>query len=296
MTFPKRAAVSHLIPARWAILLGAALCLPTASVARADQPHWNWQFDLSVDAPQATGDSFRVHLMMTLVGPKVPLPPQMVESRYRLAATRPDGSELPLTGTVDHPATEAANIAGAYSNDTTSFSPDENGQWTFSVWQLDGNTWTVAAQRRSETDKAVGSPPPNLPSAPSGAPSALTRSSSVQLDPSPAIVGQPVTITVTLEGYPDPTTLPVSLQESNGSQPIGAIQVSGGQGSLVWMPDQPLADRQAHLQIGTQQVSVVVLAAPENPAVGSDGTPPSDSAPTVEPAQQDSTDWDGQSG
>ena len=282
--FGRRRSLSRPIGALWGAMLGLVLCLSTASAAFAQQPHWDWHFEISVDAPQTTGDLFRVQVLKTLAGPQL-VTPQLIEAKYRVVATRPDASERLLAGTLDRPATDGANIGGAFAADTYSFTPDQNGEWTFTVLQRVGNSWTIAAQRQTLTDKSVASPPPRV---------AGSRTSTLDVEPSTATVGEPVTIAVKLEGYPDVTALPVSLlTDGIDPQSLGVIQLSNGQGSLVWVPGQPLADGQGQLQVGSQLVPVVVLAAPADTSVATDaGGTTSEMPPPADPPVQESPDSD----
>jgi len=257
------------------LLVGAAMS-PTGAAA-AEQVHWDFQ--LTIDAPHAIGDPFRTRLIATLVGshPGIVLP-QQETTRYLFSASRPDGTEQELAGVPEQPATSWTNITGGSGGADVSFTPDQNGDWVFNVWQLDGaGTKKLVVQRQVHTDNARAS------SASSDAPMQLV--SAVSTEPAQPVVGQPASIVVQMTPQALATGIhqaPVLLVDDDGGiHPLGTVSAGpAGDASLAWVPQQAAAN--GLLQVGDQAVPLVVLDAPSGPA------PVNDEAPTG-PAPSDTS-------
>jgi hypothetical protein len=259
-----------------AVVLG--LCVSAAAwpgVAAADSIRWVYELD--VETPQAVGDAFKLDLVTRIDGsaPGFVLA-QPVETTFRLVATRPDGSERDIVGTPDHPGTASGNAPGAVGHSEVSLVPNQNGDWIFTVWQLDGGNKTIAVQRHVQTDKAAVSNPPDTGSSSGAAGAAPHLVEAIHLDPSQAVVGEPVTIGVQMGNQAVAQSLsevPINVLDESGAQPLGTVKLAGGSGTFVWVPEH--ATGQALLQVGDQTVSITVLDTPAAPSSGAsdDETP-----------------------
>jgi hypothetical protein len=207
--------------------------LTVPGTVRADPLHID--FDLKVDPPHAVGDQFHLTLAATARGSSAN--GAIVKTKYMVTLTQPDGVEHAILGTPADPASEGANSEASSETDL-SFVPGENGPWVFSVWRLDGGARALAVQRQVQIDKAQpGVMSPGVSTAP-----ASHQIASITIDPSPAATGQPVKIAVQLRagsGAGVPTEMRASLVGDDGFvQPIGAVQLTNGSGTLVWVPQQ----------------------------------------------------------
>ena len=245
----------------WALLI--ALLLQAVPVAAEFAEPTHWEFELTVNAPATVGEPFQANFTATLVGsrPGIWLQPPM-SLTYAWRVTGPDGQEPPLADKLPRWTTQQAQLTGTVLHDGYSFTPDQNGTWSFRVWQLEGRKQTLAIERDVTTDKAFVSPAV-LP----GATPAVQLVSGIRLDPAQPVVGQPVTIGVQMGNDPLAQAfgeLAVNLIDDEGVQPLGVVNPSGGSASLLWIPQHPTDHGQ--LQVGDQLAPVLVLDAPPNPA------------------------------
>lgn len=255
-----------------------------ASAAAAEQVHWDFQ--LTVDAPQTIGDPFRTRLITTLVGshPGIVLP-QQATTQYLFSASRPDGTEQQLAGLPERPATSSTNITGGSGGADVSFTPDQNGDWVFNVWQLDGaGNKKLVVQRQVHTDNARVSS--------SSSDARMQLVSAVSTEPAQPVVGQPASIVVQMTPQALAAGIhqaPVLLVDDDGGiHPLGTVSAGpAGDASLAWVPQQAAAN--GLLQVGDQAVPLVVLAAPSGPAPANDETP-TGPAPSDNAGDQGSTD------
>jgi hypothetical protein len=251
----------------------AAVCLLAwwaveIRVAAAEQPQW--EFELTIQAPIETGDSFVLELTPRLVSPQLGVAVPTLSVMYRLVGIAPSGDKRVLA---DH-ATAWANVTGARLSSKLTYVPRQNGQWTFQVWQLDGANETLVVERQASTDRAVVSAPTLV--------QGLQFVSEVRVEPAQPIVGQPATITVQIA---TPQTsqvihdLPVSLVDDDGVLGLGTVSPDGtSAATLVWTPQRVTAN--GLLIAGEVSVPIVVADAASAPAPGEDTTtlpgPPTD--------------------
>ena len=257
---------------RWlAIVLAGLLTVLMVPTPAAADVHW--EFQLSVDPPQNPNDPFVAHVVVSLVG-SYPgfVMPQPAVTRFLLTATGPDGMEHELIGTPAGPAIASDSAPGGSSRVNASYVPDQNGDWTFNLWQLDGGNKQLVVQRRVHTDKA------RLPFT-SDAGARLV--SAVHTDPAQPIVGQPAMIIVEFGAEARAagiTQVPLSVVDESGMQPLGMVSMGPtGTASVTWVPRQATAA--GLLQAGDQIVPLVVVDAPASP-------PPADD-PDAAPATDD---------
>jgi hypothetical protein len=239
--------------------------LTVSGTARADPLHID--FDLKVDSPHAVGDQF--HLTLTTTSAGSTTSGSLVQMKYIVTATPPDGVEHAILGTPANPAFQGANSAGSSMTDL-GFVPGENGPWLFSVWRLDGANRTLAVERQATTDKAQrGLMPPGVSTAP-----ASHQIASLSIDPSPPVVNQPVKIAVQLRagsGAGAPSEMRASLVGDDGFvQPLGAVQLTNGSGTLVWVPQQTVNNGQLVIGDADGLFPIAIGASPPMPVATAD--------------------------
>ncbi len=252
----------------------ALLLLAPAATALADDGHY--QFDLTVDAPSSTGDSFRVQVTETLVGAK---PAVKVSIVYEIVAVDPNGAERVLQG----PVSETNGLGAELQHITIRYWPRQNGEFAFRVVQLDGPTQTVLAERRLTTDKAsvlaLDAPPTTLQS---GGEFAVTG---LRIDPVQPVAGEPMNVLVDAanSGAEAVTqSVPVLFVDDTGQQLLatGSFTLapgSSGTGQVTWMPQHATTGL---LEAGNQSVPITVIDGPPvAPGDPSDQVSPADSPP-----------------
>jgi hypothetical protein len=266
----------HLDPCRTTLraVAVALLLLAPAATALADDAHY--QFDLSVDGPASTGDSFRVQVTETLVGAK---PAVKVSIVYEIVVVDPSGAERVLQG----PVSETNGLGAELQHITIRYWPRQNGEFLFRVVQLDGAKQTVLAERRLPTDKVpvlALDAPPTTPQ--SGGEFAVTG---LRTDPVQPVAGEPVNVLVDAanSGAESVTqTVPVLFVDDTGQQLLATgsftlVPGSSGTGQVTWIPQHATTGL---LEAGNQSVPITVIDGPAAaPADPSDQVSPPDSPP-----------------
>jgi hypothetical protein len=259
------------------------LCAAVPAAGASAEPT-RWDFQLTVNAPASAGDAFDATFTATLVGarPGIWLQPPL-SLTYGWAVTGPDGHEPPLRASLPRWTTQQAQLTGTVLHDHYIFAPDQNGSWIFRVFQLEDGKEKLLIERQVVTDKAFIAP--SLLSEPAPSSAAQTAQpatrvvTGIGIDPPQPVVGQPATISVQVGNDPLAqalSELPVNLIDDEGLQPLGVVSLSGGSGTLVWVPQHPTDHGQ--LQVGDQLMPIVVVDAPPGPAPADD----TDTAPTTD--------------
>ena len=141
-------------------------------------------FQLAVDPPADSNDSFRIYLAEELVGAQ---PGHQVSITYELIPLDPGGSSHVLLG----PVSESSSFGGGYQSTNYGYSPRQNGQFAFRVVRLDGNQQTILAEQQLTTDQAVQLGPAPLPDS---RPDGRFEITGLSIDPPQPSVGQTVTL------------------------------------------------------------------------------------------------------
>jgi len=168
----------------------------------------------------------------------------------------PDNQQSVLLG----PVTDSNSFGGGHGETTIGYWPRQNGEFTFRIIRIDGNSETLLAERRIATDKAAIMAPP--------VPSGSTRDgqfavTGLRTIPEQLVVGQSVTIEVAVtnsSALPVSQTVPVVLSDDFGDQTlaIGSFTLDAGlsgTGEVSWVPDRTTVGA---LKAGDQILPIVV--------------------------------------
>jgi hypothetical protein len=243
--------------------LAMLLVFAPAATVWADDAHY--QFELSVEAPSSTEDSFHVHVTETLVGAKAGVQMSVI---YNIVVIEPSGEQHVLQG----PVSETNNFGGGQQHANIGYWPRQNGEFTFRVVQLDGPKQTVLVERRVTTDRAAVLGPVSVPNTRPDGQFAVTG---LRTDPPQPIVGETVNVQVDAANTSTESvtrTLPIVFADDSGEQLVatGTFTLApglSGTGHVTWIPQRATTGL---LEAGDQTVPITILDSP--PAASADSS------------------------